>query len=426
MALPVYQQAPDAEYLNGYHPGGYHPVLLGDTFNGRYTVIPKLGYGTYATVWLVKDAHTSDYVSLKILTAEASAASQEVSVLSQLQVDGPGREYTIQLLDQFQHNGPNGTHQCIVTELSGPSLTSDTEDLYHLEIFPVDVAKRLIAQISMGVKYIHSRHVVHGDLHLGNILIHSNELQAALKKGPLEAYFGEPQKCKFNLRISTGAPPPSSPHVPEYYVLRPDPTPLLHLCLDDPSRARVKIIDFSESYILNPNFPSDTQPRPLHAPLVYRPPEGLLPDAPASSSPATDIWSLAVLFNIIFTGGGELFGPGGGSLFRVPSKQADYLLCEMVLALGRFPEPLWSRWPNRHQYFDEKGNWIGEQKPSICSGHFPRIYWDEKDKHEWALFTKILRRMVDYDSECRATISDLVRSEWYETYCAPFLRQDSD
>lgn len=39
-----------------YRPGGYHPVVLGDTLkNGRYRVCHKLGYGGFSTVWAARD-----------------------------------------------------------------------------------------------------------------------------------------------------------------------------------------------------------------------------------------------------------------------------------------------------------------------------------------------------------------------------------
>lgn len=44
------------EWVEDYHPGGYHPVILGDVFNnGQYKVIRKLGEGSYSTVWLACD-----------------------------------------------------------------------------------------------------------------------------------------------------------------------------------------------------------------------------------------------------------------------------------------------------------------------------------------------------------------------------------
>jgi serine/threonine-protein kinase SRPK3 len=44
------------EPLDRYEPGGYHPVNIGDTLDGgRYTVMLKLGWGQYSTVWLAVD-----------------------------------------------------------------------------------------------------------------------------------------------------------------------------------------------------------------------------------------------------------------------------------------------------------------------------------------------------------------------------------
>ena len=35
--------------------GGYHPVRLGDLFNNRYSILRKLGWGHFSTVWLAWD-----------------------------------------------------------------------------------------------------------------------------------------------------------------------------------------------------------------------------------------------------------------------------------------------------------------------------------------------------------------------------------
>jgi len=43
------------EGKNAYHPGGFHPVYIGDVYAERYKIISKIGYGVYSTVWLVQD-----------------------------------------------------------------------------------------------------------------------------------------------------------------------------------------------------------------------------------------------------------------------------------------------------------------------------------------------------------------------------------
>jgi hypothetical protein len=46
-----------AEPLSGYKCGGYHPVHLGDKLYGdRFTILHKLGWGSYATIWLARDS----------------------------------------------------------------------------------------------------------------------------------------------------------------------------------------------------------------------------------------------------------------------------------------------------------------------------------------------------------------------------------
>lgn len=74
----IYHHQKDVEDLEAYRPGGYHPVLLSDIYGqNRYHIIHKLGYGSYSTVWLATDQTTNWYVSIKILTANASKSSRE-------------------------------------------------------------------------------------------------------------------------------------------------------------------------------------------------------------------------------------------------------------------------------------------------------------------------------------------------------------
>jgi len=46
-----------------YRPGGFHRVSLGEQFHdGRYTILRKLGFGEYSTVWLARDAKYISHV----------------------------------------------------------------------------------------------------------------------------------------------------------------------------------------------------------------------------------------------------------------------------------------------------------------------------------------------------------------------------
>lgn len=91
----------------------------------------------------------------------------------------------------------------------------------------------------------------------------------------------------------------------------------------------------------------------------------------------------------------------------------DELLCEMVLVLGRLPEPLWSRWTHRHQYFDDQCNYIGtKRRPLSQSWKFSKFGDCVTDgEKERKLFETMLREMVDYDSQRRMKAVEIVNSD---------------
>lgn len=53
---PIVHNGRPSEEPDYYKPGGFHPISLGDTFHdNQYTILRKLGYGQYSTVWLARD-----------------------------------------------------------------------------------------------------------------------------------------------------------------------------------------------------------------------------------------------------------------------------------------------------------------------------------------------------------------------------------
>lgn len=164
----VYSQYPGVELIRYYCKGGFHPIHLDDILQNRYRIVNKLGYGSYGTIWLVEDLDSGRYVALKVLSAEASKESSEVTIrrhLKQRQINdrgSNGQEFLIEFLDDFEVEGPNGTHHCIVTEVLGPSISADVEEIYGEERYPIAIAKKIVAQVIRGVAYLHKCWVVHG------------------------------------------------------------------------------------------------------------------------------------------------------------------------------------------------------------------------------------------------------------------------
>ncbi|KAJ2707466.1 serine/threonine protein kinase, CMGC group, partial [Coemansia spiralis] len=119
----------EEEDIEDYRKGGYHTVAIGDEFSGgRYKVVRKLGWGHFSTVWLAYDRTKDIHVALKIVKSAAhytEAAQDEIELCARaVSVKEPhvGRNYVTQLLDHFEHSGPNGRHVCMVFEVLGENL----------------------------------------------------------------------------------------------------------------------------------------------------------------------------------------------------------------------------------------------------------------------------------------------------------------
>ena len=153
------------ENVEMYCEGGYHPVQLGDEFSsGRYSVIHKLGHGSYSTVWLARDHIADRYVSLKFVIAAASESSSEAKIGHHLRVcdpNHPGRQNVLSLLDDFLIDGPNGRHQCLVSEVVGSSIIQ-AKSISHNGMLSIKSAKKITAQLILGLAYIHSCGILHG------------------------------------------------------------------------------------------------------------------------------------------------------------------------------------------------------------------------------------------------------------------------
>ena len=79
----------DFEGNNGYKRGGYHPVYVGEVYNKRYTVLKKLGWGHFSTVWLCEDAKTGEQVAMKVQKSAkhyTDAAYDEIQLLQTVAV----------------------------------------------------------------------------------------------------------------------------------------------------------------------------------------------------------------------------------------------------------------------------------------------------------------------------------------------------
>jgi serine/threonine-protein kinase SRPK3 len=131
----------------------------------------------------VKCLHPANYqsrkqwVSLKIITADNTEECKELRNLrsiSEYSQENLASRYIVQLLDEFLHQGPNGSHQCLVFELLGPTVNAVLEDLYLSkdELEPESIMK-ISQQLLQTIDFIHGIGYAHGGMMIyGFFIIH--------------------------------------------------------------------------------------------------------------------------------------------------------------------------------------------------------------------------------------------------------------
>lgn len=264
-----------SEYQWDYCPGGLHPTHIGEVFNNRYEVLHKLGFGAFSTVWLVHDLHTTRNVSMKILSAEQSANSNELNVMKYLTKQGashPGYKHIAHLLDNFYIEGPNGRHLCLITDVLGPKCFDFDERAYLGLDAPV--AKNITTQLLTALHLLHACGVLHGDLHPGNVVFRINHIATL----PLAT-----------LRETIGTPHTVPTRREDWSKKSGDPRYIVQ-CLDQDSvfpecaSWDIVLIDFGGSF-----FEAHPPPR-IQTPSPFMPPEAIFGK---TFSRAIDIWSVA-------------------------------------------------------------------------------------------------------------------------------------
>eukprot|EP01071_Lankesteria_metandrocarpae_P010128 Lankesteria_metandrocarpae@DN5290_c2_g1_i1.p1 len=200
----------DDEGVRDYKEGGYHPVSVGEIYNSRYRVEGKLGWGHFSTVWIATDLKNSPlkYVAIKFQKSAKhyyEAALDEIELLEcaqrrttepiwlkqlsmyreALATQSPIGNGVVDLLDSFEHIGPNGKHVCMVFEVMGPNLLSLIKK-YNFQGVPLNMVRRIACHILVGLDYLHRVcHIIHTDVKPENILVSCPRIPAPRPHAPL-------------------------------------------------------------------------------------------------------------------------------------------------------------------------------------------------------------------------------------------------
>ncbi|OAQ59999.1 protein kinase-like protein [Pochonia chlamydosporia 170] len=242
----------------------------------------KLGYGAFATVWLARDLVEKRYVAVKVgLGSDTPHVSRETETLSQLCKTGAvkyGCQRVLKLFDTLIIEGPNGFHECLVTEVVSPLNDPGVRQYCSFEA---------VRQIVEGFAFLHEEGIVHGDPHIANFGIALPQLQQ-FKEDDITEYFANPEIVPVVPRD------PAFPlnAVPPYIVPSVSIADFLTRRKAFPAASvmSIKILDFGRGA----------------APIAIRPPEFMLQELchgriGSTWSQAADIWAVGcTLYHVQF------------------------------------------------------------------------------------------------------------------------------
>lgn len=74
----------------------------------------------------------------------------------------PCPPHVMHVVDDFDLEGPNGTHRCLVFELLGPSVPDMIDACFSDGKLPGKLAKTIVKQVISGLEFLHQEEIGHG------------------------------------------------------------------------------------------------------------------------------------------------------------------------------------------------------------------------------------------------------------------------
>ncbi|KAF7545128.1 hypothetical protein G7046_g9635 [Stylonectria norvegica] len=389
------------EDLLKYRKHGLHPVIIGDVLpkpctcashpekTPRYRIILKLGRGAFSTVWLARDLAHKRFVSVKIgVGTKSILRSNEAEILASIHGGGfqkPGYDHIIDLFDDFIIEGPNGFHECLVTEVIAPLA-----EPWILDQCPSHVVRQLSRQLLEGP----------APRKPGVALPQLDQFE----EDDIVEHFSNPELVPVVPRDTSL----SMQHLPPYLVGAVD--------MVDFFRSRrafhagpdtcLKILDFGRARWAN----KPSKPLLGATPQVISPPENILCQKYVDRAKAGSMWDIQA---DIWAVGCTMYEIQTRSRLMNTFCPLDKYLSAIIKLGGPAPRALAEQWP-KHEFQDEVSATIDRGAA-----------WEEREKHNpWAnkekrdLFVDLVKKMVVTNSEERLPMSKLLDH--------PFLSTEED
>ena len=155
---------------------------------GDYTLTKSLGKGAFGEVYITSKQGTQEKFATKKIDKKFARnpkakkyIDNEIKILNQIK-----HENIIKLYDTLE----TSQYYYLVTEYCNGGGLSDCLEYYmnqYHKAFPEEVVQYLMRQIVSGIRYLHSKHILHRDIKLDNILVKFDSEEDKQKKNMLKA-----------------------------------------------------------------------------------------------------------------------------------------------------------------------------------------------------------------------------------------------
>ncbi|TVY54735.1 Serine/threonine-protein kinase SRPK [Lachnellula suecica] len=416
---PVEPAADEEEGLHRYHIGGFHPVM-GDTRRYGWSEIKsKSIHSTFTPQDLNSDRAARDKKlwAMKVLSAECYGAGTDIFELEILQhlkkvdIKHAGYQYISTLADSFTHEGPNGSHVCLIFKVMGESFSTFRHWFQNGKVLS-QVAAKFATQILQALDYAHTCGVIHTgkslnsiikcsvvsimllDIQPGNIMIQVPD--ESLINGYLESTLSETSVIQ---EATQGTSQDVSPEASEYTII---PTQSLRDYYFPDEGFNIMTLDIALSDWGVASW-TNNHLTDLIQPVLLRSPEVML-EAPWG--PSTDIWNLGALVpEFIYN----------QSMFSGKTEAGEYSFArhleEMTKLLGPFPSGLLEKGNQKlvKDTFDSEGNILEPKMKSFVGLDVRYSDMEDVEREEFTAFTKVLMCL---DPEKRKSAKELLDEAW--------------
>jgi len=141
---------------------------VSQALTSRYDFVRKLGQDTYSSVYLARQRESGGDYAVKLLNAEVLSTAGKIEIFRQVGTELQALKHQ-NIVAVLEHDVPlHGAAYLLREYITGHDLATA---LRQCDSVPPDQALELFIQLCAALEYAHAQKVLHGNLHLSNILV---------------------------------------------------------------------------------------------------------------------------------------------------------------------------------------------------------------------------------------------------------------